>query len=425
MADNSEALLISALVRTGEYQVLAAQGISSMQFHTHRDEMKWLEHYVQRNGKMPSKRAFKVAWPDFRLEKVTDTEHWCGEVRESHKRQALVDTMDSILEMVDTGDYDAAIEFMQTSALDINRVSAGAAPDFDLFGDWEEVYESVRQRVLRARDTGLAGIPTGFTTLDDVTGGIQPGWLAIIAARLGEGKTWTGIKMAYSAAVAGHRVTYFSLEQSRLQIAMRLHAFASREMTRAGKAFNPQDLTRGVGIDLMAYRRFLQDLAKQKGSGDLYINDTSRGLVTPSQIAAAIQVKQPEIVFIDYLTLLGSTGKEWQAVAQLSGELQSIAQRFQIPIVAMSQVNRLGSGKNPPGAEHLSQADAIGQDADLVLTMAKQTDRVTRMKIAKFRHGSAAGAKWYALFSPGTGEYHEISSEEARQVMDEDLEDDD
>jgi replicative DNA helicase len=105
----------------------------------------------------------------------------------------------------------------------------------------------------------------------------------------------------------------------------------------------------------------------------------------------------------------------------LSGELQGVAQRYNIPIIAMSQVNRLGISKEPPGAEHLSQADAIGHDADVVLTMTQRTSSVMKMKLAKFRHGPG-GATWYARFSPGTGEYEEVSVQDAEAAMEADLE---
>jgi replicative DNA helicase len=129
---------------------------------------------------------------------------------------------------------------------------------------------------------------------------------------------------------------------------------------------------------------------------------------------------QPDIVFIDYLTLMGTSGEDWRATAKLSGELQSVFQRYQIPGVAMSQVNRLGVGKEPPGAENLSQADAIGQDADLVVTMAQKSKSVMKLKIAKFRHGPT-GAHWFCEFAPGTGKYEEITGDQADDLIQHDL----
>lgn len=417
MSQHPEALLISALVRTGEHQQLAKYGITSAVFHAHHDEMEYVERYIQKNGKAPSKLALRQVFPEFTVWKVDDLPHWCVEVMKSHRRQSLIDLTDAVLDLVDAGDEDKALSLIEQGASDITLSSSGSANNFDVFEDWEEVYDSVQTRVDRVRAVGYAGIPTGFNTLDSITGGMQPGWFGIIAARLGQGKTWTGVRMGYASAATGHKTMYWSLEQSKLQIAMRVQAFGSREYAK--QPFNPMDLNRGKGFDIREYKKFLQDMRDKRGSGKFLINDTSRGLVTPSTIAANIEVEQPDIVFVDYLTLLAASTDDWRGTAKLSSELQSIAQRYNIPIIALSQVNRMGIGKEPPGAEHLSQADAIGQDADLVLTMTMLSKSVQKLKLAKFRHG-AGGDTWYAKFSPGTGEYEEISTDAATDLIEDD-----
>lgn len=421
MAVHPEALLLSALVRTGEYQALAAHGITSSLFHVHDDEMRWVERYIQKTGHGPSKQALKSQFPNLVVYKADDIEHWCEEVRKEHQRQALIDLMSKALEEVDENeDGESALALLQNGVRQIQAETAGMNPDFDVTGDWKEVFEQVSARVDRVRVRGYAGVPTGFDSLDSITGGLQGGWFFVVAARLGQGKTWTGIRMAWAAAMAKHRVTYFSLEQSRFQIALRVHAFASRQYAK--QVFDPVDLNRGSGFDLMAYKQFLLDMQKNRGQhGEFFINDTSRGMVTPSTIASVITNKQPDIVFIDYLTLLGTSGDDWRSTAKLSSELQSVAQRYNIPIVALSQVNRLGHGIEPPGTEHLSQADAIGQDADGVLTMRQKSAHVMKMLLAKNRHGPG-GQSWHAKFSPGTGEYEEIDETTAAAQIESDLE---
>lgn len=419
MAAHPEAYLISAVIQSGEYQVLAGHGISHSMFHVYGKQMKWLEDYIARTSKVPSKSALKNQFPNFTIYKVDDTAHWCEEVRKTHKQQALVDLIESAMDMMDADEEDKALVTLENGLQDIRTTAGGINPDFDLFEEWETVYNDVKERVDRVRLTGHAGIPTGFPTLDDVTGGLQGGWFCVVAARLGQGKTWTGVRMAWNAASTSHKVTYFSLEQSKFQIAMRVHAFGSRQYAKA--AFNPLDLNRGRGFDLRKYKEFLKDLQAKRGNGSFYINDTSRGIVTPATIASIIQTKQPDVVYIDYLTLLGTTSDDWKGTAKLSSELQSVAQRYNVPIVAMSQVNRLGISKEPPGAEHLSQADAIGQDADMVLTMTQRSKSVMKMKLAKFRHGPG-GMSWNTHFSPGTGEFEEITNEEAEAYIEADSE---
>lgn len=401
---------------------MASQAISSTLFHVHKDEMEWLEKYIRKHGKSPSKTSFKQQFPEFQVYRVDDVAHWCEEVRKSHKEQALNDLMNDALDLIDAGDSDEALALMQRGVTAIQVTSSGIRNDFDAFENWEEIYDQISQRVENVRLNGYAGVPTGFNTLDDITGGMQGGWFGVVAARLGQGKTWTGVKMAHHAAMdAQKNICYFSLEQSRLQISMRMHAFASKRYAK--EVFNPMDLNRGKGFDLRAYKKFLQDLRDNRGTGKFKINDTSRGMVTPTKVAAVIESEQPDLVIIDYLTLLGASSEDWRGTAKLSGDIQSIAQRYNVPIWALSQVNRLGIGKEPPGAEHLSQADAIGQDADLVLTMTSVTQNLQKMKLAKFRHGPG-GQTWYAKFSPGTGEYEEVSTSDAEAIAEADQEED-
>lgn len=421
MAIHPEALLLSAVVKSGEHQQLASHAITPAMFHVHVDEAEWLFKYISRNGKAPSKTALRNQFPDFTVYKVDDTSHWCEEVRKTHKQQSLIDIMDVAMNLVDAGDEDQAIHMIQQGITAVNATSVGVRNDFDVFEQWNEVYQIVSDRVDRVRLNGYAGIPSGFRTLDDITGGMQPGWFGVIAARLGEGKTWTGVRMGYHAAIAGHKVTYFSLEQPRIQIAMRVHAFGSRQYAK--EVFNPMDLNRGKGFDLRAYKKFLQDMRDKRGSGQFKINDTARGRVSIDTLNAVIEMEQPDLVIIDYLTLLSTDSDDWRGTAKLSGAIQSSSHRYNVPIWALSQVNRLGIGKDAPGAEHLSQADAIGQDADVVMTQKQMSRNVMKHRLAKFRHGQG-GDTWFSKFSPGTGEYDEVNEDKAQDLIDADNEDD-
>lgn len=421
MALHPEQALISAVLRSGDYQMLASRGITSDMFHAYRDEARWLERYITRNGKAPGKPTFRQKWPEFTIKKVDDTGHWCDEVRQEHIRQSLVDLMDDSLDLLDKDDLESAVQRLQAGLVRVQATAEGMSADYDVFDDWLQTYDTISARVDRVRVSGWAGVPSGFPTLDAITGGWQDGWFGVVAARLGQGKTWSGVRMGCAAAFTQHRTAYFSLEQSRHQIAMRVYSFASKQYGR--EVFNSLDLSRGKGFDIRNLKEFLQELRGNVGDGKFVVNDSSRGTITPLTIAATIEQKQPDICFIDYLTLMQASGDDWRATARLSADLQGVAQRYNVPIVAMSQVNRLGISKEPPGAEHLSQADAIGQDADVVLTMMQRSKHVMKMKLAKFRHGPG-GVTWFCRFSPGTGQYDEINGDEADAQIERDNEED-
>jgi replicative DNA helicase len=310
------------------------------------------------------------------------------------------------------------IDFGQRQLNQLQVQSDGAKNETDIVEDWSLAYGEAARRYERRNEKGLAGVPTGFPTLDNLTGGVQEGDYWIVAARLGQGKTWTLIRMACTALYRGMVVQYDALEQSRAQIAMRSHSFLSSMYGR--QVFRSMDLMHGKDFDLKAYRDFLNGL-KDKMSGKFFVNDTSRGRLNPSMIAAQIERNKPNVVFIDYLTLMNTGGDDWKAIANLSAELKGIAMHYQVPIVAAAQINRMAIGNDVPRAEHLAGADAIGQDADCVVTMKQMSAHVVKMHLAKFRHGSD-GQTWMNEFRPNSGKFDEISTDKAEEIMQDDKE---
>jgi hypothetical protein len=215
--------------------------------------------------------------------------------------------------------------------------------------------------------------------------------------------------MASAALVAGERVQYDALEQNRKAIGHRFSTFLSSEY--ATDIFAAADLAKGSPhLDLISYKGFLQSL-NESMPGELFISDQSRGKVTPLTIAAQIERNQPTIVFLDYITLMENE-KDWQSIAKLSGEMATLAQRYEIPIICAAQINRSGEGIDPPKSSALSGSDAIGQDAAAVITMSRPSNSVMRLRLAKYRNDED-GQMWYCKFKPNTGCFDEISGDQA------------
>lgn len=417
MASQNESLFISAVLRQEDHKSPILAGVKPSWFVSHADEWDWIDRYIRRHNRTPSKSLFKTKFPDFKLLVSDDVEYCLEELREDHLRRSLVSTVNSVIGKVqdDKPPHEIMSE-LSTTILNLQADTDGVANESDVIDDMDMVYNEVAKRYERAVAHGQSGIPTGFATLDLVTNGPQPSDYWIVAARLGQGKTWTLLRMACTAVYRGFTVQYDALEQSRAQITMRAHSFLSSD--HAMKSFQSQDLINGKGFDLIKYKEFLEEL-KGKLSGRLIVNDTSRGRVTPSTIAAQIERNKPDIVFIDYLTLMNNHTGDWQALSALSAEMKGIAMRYEVPIVAAAQINRTAIGEDLPGAEHLAGADAIGQDADAVITMKQVTQRVVKMKLAKYRHGRD-GQVWFNEFVPNSGKFFEISGDTAKDLMDED-----
>lgn len=418
MARNPEQQLLSSIIATGDPKTAMAHGVSETMFNNYSDEWLWVLGYQSKYGKSPSRMAFKRQFPDFVLLKTSnETDFWSDEVRRSYTKHLLVSTVNRIADSLADDDIDTAIK---TALSDIIRIAAstGTEHDGNIFASFDDVIADVESRVTRASATGSSGIPTGISAIDDETGGSNPGELLILGARLGSGKSWVMQYMGAHAAAAGYNVQFDALEQTRAQVTMRIHNLLSSSVGK--QIFQSAQLMKGKGFSLREYKKFVY-LLKTSMKGQLHVSDTSRGMVSTTTIMSQIERNNPDIVFVDYITLLAKSGPDWQGVAQLSSELKSLAGRYQIPIWAASQLNRAdGNVRNGiPGTEALSQSDAIGQDADMVVTQRLMSARVIGMMMAKYRNGHS-GFKWYMHFEPDTGTLKQITYGKAMDLQDED-----
>lgn len=418
MRTNPEALLISAILRTGEYQSAVRHGASHRLFHVHHEEWAWIEQQWDRGRVCPSKSTFKARYPNFSIYKSDDIVTCVDMVKKAHARYETQRFVEEAVGLIENGKADDAVRLISKRSSNLLYEIEHNADAVDIVDNWEDTFNEVSARIARVAERGSSGVPTSMRSLDLLTGGMQGGWLTVIAARLGVGKTWALIRAAYGAVLNGHDVLFFSLEQSRHQVSMRMQGLAAHDL---GYEINPAKLMQGVGIDPVIYKNALVDI-KETLTGKFYVNDAARGRVSVKTVEAAIEAKKPAICFIDYITLLSCGSRDWQEIAQLGTELKLLSEQYDIPILTASQLNRSGTGKDP-GTEHISQSDTIGHDADLILTLVKQTEHVRRMKVVKNRHG-ADGVAWPIHFDPSKGIFEEITGNKAQDLMDGDLDED-
>ena len=420
MATSSESLLISAVIRQSDHITPAARGITGKFFHAFSDEWEFIERYISKHKRAPSKGAFKQKFPQFRFKAVDDVEFFCEEVRKSHITVELTSAVQDIIETIEDGDVDSAVRAMHHNALLIEGQMSGLSSDADIIEHWEDTYDEVMRRAARTEEFGQSGLPTGFPTLDERTGGPQGGQVWIVAARLGQGKTWSLVRMAVAACFSGFKIQYDALEQSRAEIAMRVHTFASSEFGK--DVFKNLDLSQGRNFSPRDYKEFLKGM-RDEVSGKFHVADASKGAISPLTIGAQIERNRPDALFLDYLTLMEADdggGDDWRGIGRLSKSLKGMAARYDIPIIAAAQLNRQAAvGKDLAGPETLAEADSIGRDADAVITMRQMSKRVIAMKLAKFRHGRD-GFIWYTRFLPNTGYFEEITFDDAQDLIAED-----
>lgn len=413
-----EVYLISSIIRDRDYSTAIAHGIAPQHLKVCQDEWNWIERYYQRHKKVPSRLAFKTQFPSFRIKEVNDTGHFTEEVRKSAARTQLMAILHQTTELISEGKIDQAVSTISARVMEV-AANLNAVGDSDVLADWESIYRDVESRVERFERDGMAGIPTGFETLDERTGGVQPGQHWVFGARLGEGKSWALSKIAATSVAAGKRVHFAALEMSRVEVTIRIHSFLAGPMGK--EVFKTISLMQGKDFDIRAYRQFLREM-KEQIRGALHVSDTRR--IGAVEIAAQIERNHPDIYILDYLTLAQTRGDGgWQDIGQLSKELLTIAGEYNVAMVSAAQLNRLAAvrpgSKNtdPAGADTIGQADAIGQDATAVITLRALSESVIKMKTVKFRHGPS-GYSWHMHFEPDRGIFTEVSANEAGNLMD-------
>ena len=223
----------------------------------------------------------------------------------------------------------------------------------------------VQMELAANRESGLSGLESGYRELDRLTSGWQNSDLIIIAARPAMGKTAFVLSMAKNMAVNYNTpVAIFSLEMSNLQLVNRL---ISNVCELDGAKIKSGNLTQ------LEWHQTTARLQALYGA-PLYIDDTPSLSVFELRTKARrlVREKQVKFIIIDYLQLMNASGMKYgsreQEVSMISRNLKQLAKELNIPIVALSQLNRnLERSENKrPQLSDLRESGAIEQDADMV-----------------------------------------------------------
>lgn len=221
----------------------------------------------------------------------------------------------------------------------------------------------------KSNKSGLTGIPSGFTKLDDITSGWQKSDLVIIAGRPAMGKTSFALSIAKNIAVDFKEpVAFFSLEMNNVQLVDRL---ISNVCELDGKKIMNGQLN---DSEFARLDKNLEHLLK----APLYVDDTPGMSIFELRTKARrlVREKGVKLIMIDYLQLMNANGARFgnrqEEVSTISRSLKGLAKELDIPVLALSQLNRGVEGREGlegkrPQLSDLRESGAIEQDADMVL----------------------------------------------------------
>lgn len=215
---------------------------------------------------------------------------------------------------------------------------------------------------------GVTGVTTGFVELDKKTAGLQPSDLIIVAARPSMGKTTFAMNLCENAAMASDKpVLVFSLEMPAEQIMMRMIASLAR--------VDQTKIRTGQNLDETEWSKIASVFGMFKQKNNLYIDDSS-GL-TPTELRSRARRVYREnnglsMIMVDYLQLMRApafSDNRTLEIAEISRSLKALAKELEVPVVALSQLNRTleqRADKRPVNSD-LRESGSIEQDADLIM----------------------------------------------------------
>jgi replicative DNA helicase len=242
----------------------------------------------------------------------------------------------------------------------------------------------------------MTGVPTGFSDLDALTNGLHPGQMIVIAARPAVGKSALALDFARAATIRHQLPTVlFSLEMGRNEITMRLLAAEARV---------PMHIMRSGQMSDDDWARLARRMS-EVADAPLFIDDSPNMSLMEIR-AKCRRLKQRhdlKLVIIDYLQLMSSPKRvenRQQEVSEMSRSLKLLAKELEVPVVALSQLNRGPEQRTDkkPMVSDLRESGSIEQDADVVILLhredayEKESPRAGEadLIVAKHRNGPTA-----------------------------------
>ncbi len=298
-------------------------------------------------------------------------------VRERAVQRRLAQVATEIAETALSGSGKDSSQLLDEAESKIFQIAeSGARRDqglLDIKPVLARVFERIDHLYHRDNPSDVTGVPTGFTDLDKITAGLQPGELVVIAGRPSMGKTALALNIAEHVAVDnGLPVAVFSMEMSGTQLAMRLLGSISKvdqHKMRTGR-LNDEEWSR------------LSEAIGKLHDTPIYIDEA--GALNALEVRARArrlkrQFSKLGLIVIDYLQLMSSSNPKAgenraTEISEISRSLKAMAKELDVPVIALSQLNRAVDQRpdRRPVMSDLRESGAIEQDADVIMFIYRE-----------------------------------------------------
>lgn len=340
-------------------------------------EVQFIEKYVKEFGVLPYTEVFEK---EFSLQLPHSHAPWRFYERKLNEEKFIRDAIPALTNFNKTYEKDQTQALLKLREQLVSLAEPTVMEPVSIIKD--------RTRFEHFKQQENARILTGIKPLDEACGGVsRTDEFMIISARLGIGKSWLSHFIAKNMAVNGYRVGIYSGEMSEHDVGGRVDSLLSHLSNFA--------LTRGRLTDLDDHMQKLDEV-----QGDILIltpNQLRRN-ASPADLRKFIVDQELDCIIIDQLSLMEVDGG-YRAAAlhermyNLSLQLKSLQQEMRVPIIAVSQLNR-GAAQQEADASNIAGSDRIGQDATLILSLARKDADTLKIKVLKARSFRMPDQPW-------------------------------
>ena len=374
--------LLSKSVAERTLKPLVDAGVSENYFPNpvDRDVFRALNDAHIRYGKLPSPSQLQMDFPEYRLIKVSDDfDMLIDRLREEYTGSVLSMTINAAAEGYDQGEFEAATSSLRAGLASIDDIQSAMAqlrvPDLLALAEkWE--YD---------RTHAKAGVPFGITAIDDATGGIADDQLVTLIGTPGTGKSAHLLHMALSAAKAGFRALFITIEMSdehHLKRAVAHYSGVEYWKIQRGNPTNDEK------------RKIAKTLEQIHDEDNLHVREIPADSATLGKVKDLIDQINPDCIYIDgaYLMSLPNVRRDaaqWERMSALTREMKAIVLKNHRRIVLTTQASENKLAGKEIVAASTAYSQSFHQDSDIMLGIQQDAELEHRqiLKVLKYRDG--------------------------------------
>lgn len=374
-----ETQIISKILEENNLDILLDENINSTYFITYTEEARFIFSHYNQYRAVPTKETFLGKFNDFEFTSIKeDWQYLITGLREGYMFNQLALLFNSSTKVIENNALEG-YQLLKNKIFELENVKPMSSNDIIKNADirlktYKDKIDSPNKNVINI----------GLKEMDDKLDGWCCGEeLVTIMARTNQGKTWLLLEFLTNAWKQGKRVGLYSGEMSAEQIGYRFDALH--------KHFSNLNLMRASEDEKEAYEEYIQAL---KANDNCFVVITPRDLghlANVNDIDYMIKKYNLDIVGIDQFSLMEDfrSGKNEQLrirLGNISADLFNLSMKYKIPIIALSQANRMASKNNTPELEHMAESDAIAQNSTKVISMSRVGNEL-KMAVVKNRYG--------------------------------------